>query len=122
MIYSLFFLLFLPLFSCSNVKKHILLIISDDQGISDIGYNDKQFSTPILDNLALNGIKINRMYTATTCSPSRSVLLTGKNVNRVGVQDGPFVIGEGRALSLNFTLLPEYLRQVGYRTVGLGKW
>jgi arylsulfatase A-like enzyme len=101
---------------------HIVLILTDDQGLSDIGYMDPQFSTPNLDNLAMNGIKINRMYTATTCSPSRASLLTGKNINRIGVQDGPFVIGEGRAVSLNFTFLPQYLQQVGYRTVGLGKW
>jgi arylsulfatase A-like enzyme len=101
---------------------HIVLILTDDQGLSDIGYADPQFSTPYLDDLAMTGIRINRMYTATTCSPTRSSLLTGKNVNRIGVQDGPFVIGEGRALSLNFTLLPQYLQQVGYRTVGLGKW
>ena len=103
-------------------SPHIILLLTDDQGLSDIGYFDSQFSTPFLDSLSLNGIKINRMYTSTTCSPSRSVLLTGKHVNRIGVQDGPFVIGEGRALSLNFTLLPQHLRDVGYRTVGIGKW
>jgi arylsulfatase A-like enzyme len=106
----------------SITPPNIILIITDDQGLSDIGYEDPQFSTPNLDYLASNGIKMKRMYASTTCSPSRSVLLTGRNVNRIGVQDGPFVIGEGRALSLNFTILPQRLQSLGYHTVGLGKW
>ncbi len=39
----------------SSPKKHILLILADDQGLTDIGYADSQFSTPVLDSLAQNG-------------------------------------------------------------------
>ena len=99
-----------------------MLIVADDQGASDIGYVDPEFSTPNLDHLAKNGINLARMYAASTCSPTRASLLTGRYVNNIGVQDGPFVIGEGRALSLEYNLLPSMLKEEGYRTVGLGKW
>jgi arylsulfatase A-like enzyme len=96
--------------------------MTDDQGASDIGYEDHQFSTPNLDQLAATGIKLTKMYTASTCSPSRSSLMTGQYINNIGVQDGPFVIGESRGLSVEYTLLPLHLKSKGYHTVGLGKW
>lgn len=107
-----------------NAKEnHILVIVADDQGFSDIGYRDSDFHTPTLDRLASTGIRLDRMYVESTCSPTRASLLTGKNVNKLSLQDGPLVPGEERILPHNFQLLPQLLRDYkGYRTVGIGKW
>lgn len=43
-------------------KKHILTILTDDQGWGDIGYNDPTFVTPTLDYLAGHGIKFDNFY------------------------------------------------------------
>jgi len=104
--------------------KHILLVLTDDQGLDDIGYNDPEFAlaTPTLDSLASEGLTLTRMYAQTTCSPTRACLLTGKYANKVGLQDGALLPGEARQLSTDFTLLPEILREEGYRTIGIGKW
>jgi arylsulfatase A-like enzyme len=107
----------------NGAKNHVLLIVADDQGFSDIGYRDSDFYTPTLDRLASTGIRLDRMYVESTCSPTRASLLTGKNINKLSLQDGAIIQGEGRTLPLNFQLLPQLLRDYkGYRTVGIGKW
>jgi arylsulfatase B len=102
-------------FAYGSKKPNILLIVADDQGLGDIGYTDSLFYSPTIDKLALEGLIMNRMYAATTCSPTRASLLTGKYVNKIGMQDGALVPGENRTLSRKFTLLPEVLRGQGYR-------
>lgn len=62
------------------------------------------------------------MLTASTCTPTRAAIFTGRGVNAVGLQDGPFVPGEGGVVTHDFPFLPELLKDEGYRTVGLGKW
>jgi arylsulfatase I/J len=91
-------------------------------GLTDIGYADPTFSTPNLDLLATQGIKLNRMYAASTCSPTRASLLTGKYANNVGLQDGALFFGESRMLPPQFKILPSLLKSRGYRTYGIGKW
>ena len=39
-----------------------------------------------------------------------------------GLQGYPLKAGEKTALPLNFTILPEYLKNLGYRTHLIGKW
>lgn len=106
----------------SNKFPHILLIVADDQGKGDVGYEDNSFFSPTIDKLAMDGLNLDRMYSATTCSPTRGALLTGKYINNIGLQDGAYIPGENRTLSLAFKLLPEYLKEVGYKTMGIGKW
>ncbi|CAM9863165.1 unnamed protein product, partial [Ectocarpus fasciculatus] len=104
---------------------NILLIVADDQGNGDIGYNTpagQKFHTPNLDAIAKDGIKLSRMYVASTCTPTRAAIFTGRGVNAVGLQDGPFVPGEGGVVTHDYPFLPELLKDEGYRTVGLGKW
>lgn len=55
--------------SSSGEKPNILLIVADDQGNGDIGYNTpagQKFHTPNLDAIAKDGIKLSRMYVGKT--------------------------------------------------------
>jgi hypothetical protein len=45
-----------------NAPRHILTIMSDDQGWNDIGYHDSTFVSPVIDFLAGNGILLNNFY------------------------------------------------------------
>jgi hypothetical protein len=46
----------------ADAKKHVLTILSDDQGWADIGYVDNTFVSPTVDTLAGLGVKFNSFY------------------------------------------------------------
>ena len=91
-------------------------------GYADIGYANPAFKTPTIDNLASSGVKLDRLYVQSTCSPTRAALLTGRHSWDVGLGDGAILIGESRGLSADAPTLAEVLKNEGYRTVGIGKW
>lgn len=68
------------------VRPNIVLVMADDQGWGDTGYNGHpELKTPNLDALALSGLRLNRFYTAHfNCSPTRASILTGRHPNRMG--------------------------------------
>ena len=61
---------------------HIVFILADDLGYNDIGYHAingmSAIRTPHLDALANEGVKLENYYVQPICSPSRSVLMTGR--------------------------------------------
>ena len=60
--------------------------MADDLGFDDVGYHNDDVSTPVLDQLADNGIKLNQYYVQPVCTPSRAQLLTGRYTIRLGLQ------------------------------------
>ena len=62
------------------VKPNIVFILADDLGYADIGYHGGagQIRSPVIDNLAHNGVKLENYYVQPMCTPSRSALMTGK--------------------------------------------
>lgn len=57
---------------------HLIFIMVDDQGYGDIGYHGSDIHTPVLDQLAAEGVKLENYYVQPICSPSRSQLMTGQ--------------------------------------------
>ncbi|KAJ8680583.1 hypothetical protein QAD02_016370 [Eretmocerus hayati] len=108
-----------------SAKKnpHIILIVVDDMGWNDVSFHGAdEIPTPNIDALAYSGVILNRHYTLPICTPSRSSLMTGRYAIRDGMQGWPLGGGEPRGVPLNITLLPEYLRRLGYSTHLVGKW
>lgn len=104
-------------------QKNVLLILTDDQGLYDVGYNNPEFNTPTIDALKANGLNLPKYYTSTNCSPARSALLTGLSVQKVGTADGAFSsFSQYDTLNSSLQLLPQYLKTLNYNTVGIGKW
>jgi len=67
-------------------RPNVLLIMADDQGWGDTGYNGHpELKTPNLDDLAKSGVRLNRFYTGHfNCSPTRGSVMTGRHPNRYG--------------------------------------
>lgn len=100
-------------------KPNIILVLSDDVGLSRIGcYGGEPFRTPHLDRLAATGLRFERCYSMPLCGPSRAVLLTGKYPFRTGATDNSRKSEVNPQAHPPFTLL---LRQAGYATCAIGK-
>ncbi|KAK7107536.1 arylsulfatase B-like [Littorina saxatilis] len=101
---------------------HIIFIVADDLGWSDVGWRDPEMHTPALDRLAKEGIILNQAYMQSSCSPSRGALMTGKYPFRLGLQHSVISAGKKEYLTDKETILPQYLRTLGYATHIVGKW
>lgn len=98
--------------------SHIVLVMSDDQGWGQTGYNHHPLlKTPNLDAMAAGGLRFDRFYAGgPVCSPTRASVLTGRTHERTGVPS------HGYALRLQEKTLAQALRQAGYATAHFGKW
>ena len=111
-------------------RPNILLIVADDMGYTDIGSFGGEIATPTLDTLANEGLQLTGFHVLPTCSPSRSVLLSGVDNHRAGLgtmgeMTTPEMAGiPGYEGHLNFDVaaLPEVLKAEGYHTYMVGKW
>ena len=105
-------------------RPNILVILSDDQGYADAGFQgSRDIFTPNLDRLAQSGLRCTSGYvTHSYCSPSRAGLLTGRYQMRFGHERNPTFGRPNNGLPLTETLLPAYLKSAGYTTGWIGKW
>ena len=74
----------------SNVAKrpNIIFILSDDLSFRDVSFNgQKNFKTPSIDRLALNGLRFTQAYSGSPeCAPSRASLMTGLHMGHCRVR------------------------------------
>ena len=88
MVRSLLLLTCLPVLSASS--PNIVLVLADDLGWGDVGWNNEAMVdvTRSLSKLAREGILLSQYYVQPACSPSRSALLTGMYPFHIGRQKG----------------------------------
>ena len=108
-------------------KPNIIVILTDDQGWGDVGFNGStDIPTPNLDRIAKEGVIFSNGYVSHPyCSPSRAGLITGRYQARFGhdcniADDGLNNPTVGTPLSEK--MIPEALKEQGYRTSAIGKW
>src|SRR5205085_9833801 len=119
--------------AAAHARPNIVLILADDLGYSDLGCYGSEIATPNLDRLARDGVRFTQFYNQARCCPSRAALLTGRYPHQVGIgamiDDYAKWIREAAArpsyqdhLAADAIMLPELLRDAGYRTLMSGKW
>ena len=133
-------------------RPNVVLILADDLGYGDLGVQgSRAIDTPHIDRVAAEGVRLTDFYAAaSTCSPSRAGLLTGRYPARSGISTPLQAVGDTFARKLTHRAaiimaklglvdmiggqnlvqglpsaeitLPEALKLAGYRTAAFGKW
>ncbi|WP_242157207.1 arylsulfatase [Aestuariivivens sediminis] len=111
-------------------KPNFLVIVADDMGFSDMGAFGGEISTPNLDKMAEEGTRYTNYYVAPTCSPTRSMLMTGIDNHLVGLGNmyeypAPNQLNEKGYegyLTNDVPTVAEILKENGYHTYMAGKW
>lgn len=105
---------------------NIIIILTDDQGYGDVGFNGStEIPTPGIDRIANNGVVFTNGYVSfAVCGPSRAGLMTGRYQDRFGFSKNPLLAPKDSTMGLpqSEETMAELLKRAGYRTSVLGKW
>ncbi|MCU1751995.1 arylsulfatase [Pseudomonas sp. 6D_7.1_Bac1] len=111
-------------------KPNIVVLVADDWGYSDVGSFGSEISTPNIDTLAREGVRFSDFHVTASCSPTRSMLMTGVDNHRNGVGNMPETMpdehlgkpGYSGVLNDNAITVATQLKDNGYHTYISGKW
>ncbi|XP_060066179.1 N-acetylgalactosamine-6-sulfatase-like [Ylistrum balloti] len=110
---------------------NVIVMLMDDMGWGDLGvYGEPNKETPNLDRMASEGMLFTDFYSANPlCSPSRAAMMTGRlpirngfystNAHARNAYTPQNIVG---GIPDSEILLPELLKQTGYRNKIVGKW
>jgi len=105
------------------VKPNIVHIVADDLGWRDVGFNGcTDIKTPNIDALAAGGAVFSQFYVQPMCTPTRACLMTGRYPFRYGLQTAVIPSVSTYGLDTDEWLLPQCLKEAGYKTAIVGKW
>jgi arylsulfatase A-like enzyme len=113
-----------------NKKPNFLIILADDLGYSDISSFGSEIDTPGIDSLAKSGVKFSNFHVAATCSPTRSMLLTGVDNHLNGLGNMRIIMDDNQfgqpgyegELNTRVETVSTILQRNGYSTYLSGKW
>ena len=114
-----------PAAKSAKGRPNIILIMSDDMGISDLGCYGSEIDTPVLDKLASNGLRFTQFYNTARCCPTRACLMSGLYPHQAGVghmTNDKGVDGYRGDLNKNCMTIAEVMKTAGYSTYMAGKW
>ena len=121
-------------------QPNIVFILCDDMGYGDLAcYGQPFINTPCIDEMAREGMRFTQAYAgAPVSAPSRATIMTGQHTGHTHVRGNkeywrdvpPVFYGKNRDFSvvgqepydLNHVILPEIMKDMGYRTGMFGKW
>jgi arylsulfatase A-like enzyme len=104
---------------------NILYILIDDIGFGDLGNASlnsiRGYKTPAINEIAREGMRLSRMYTEPSCTPTRVAFMTGRQPYRLGMGNTAVDIS-GFGLADKEVTIAEILSESGYNTSHVGKW
>ncbi len=111
-------------------RPNIVVLVADDWGFTDVGAFGSEIATPHIDELARRGVRFSNFHVAASCSPTRSMLLTGVDNHRNGVGNLREAMprahmgqpGYQGSLTPQVVTVASLLQDSGYRTYAAGKW
>ena len=119
-------------------RLNIVVIMADDLGWKDLHcYGNDLLDTPVLDQLAEQGMRFTNAYAASpVCSPTRAAMMTGLSPARLALTnhapghadrfapEGSLLMEAEwvRNLDLQYQTVAEHLAAAGYATAHVGKW
>lgn len=109
------FCLGLPTQATVEDRPNIVLIMADDMGFECVTANGGEtYQTPVLDQLAKQGVRFTSGYSQPICTPTRVQIMSGlynsRNYTRFG------------HLDKSITTFANLLQDAGYATCVTGKW
>jgi len=111
-------------------RPNILLVVVDDMGYSDVGAFGGEIRTPTGDSLAKAGLRMSSFYVAPSCSPTRSMLMSGTDNHLAGLGNMKEALAENQKgkpgyeghINNRVVTIASLLRDSGYHTYMTGKW
>lgn len=104
-----------------GAAHNVVLIVADDLGRQLGCCGDRAAHTPNIDRLAAEGTRFEWAFcTTSSCSPSRSVILSGLH-NHANGQYGLQHAAHNFSTRSFVKTLPALLKEAGYRTCSIGK-
>ena len=110
-------------FVLARPPQHILFVVVDDLGFSDLAYKAQMynldgpaFSSPFLDSLAIGGVRLESTYVHALCSPSRTAFLSGRYAYTTGMNAEVIVNGVPDQLPTNIRTAADLLQTHGWKT------
>lgn len=103
-----------------EARPNVILIVTDDQGWSDVGYHNEEVRTPNIDKLVSMGVELDAHYVQPQCTPTRVALLTGRYPSRFGPQATK--ANNKPAFPKGTLTMAGMFKALGYDTALMGKW
>jgi arylsulfatase A-like enzyme len=107
-------------YTCGGERPNVVLLLTDDQGYGDLAcHGNPSISTPQMDALSHESVRLTNFHVDPTCAPTRAALMTGRYSHRVGVWHT--IMGYDW-LDTDEVTMGEVFKASGYRTGVSGKW
>lgn len=103
-------------------RPNVILMLADDLGTKDTGFQGSEIRTPNLDKLAAGGVRFTQLYSYPLCSPTRAGLMTGRHPIRNGLAYSVVRPWATYGLPTSETTIANVFKEAGYQTAITGKW
>lgn len=102
---------------------HVVVLVADDLGWGEVGFQGGALPTPNLDALAREGVVLERFHATPICSATRAALLTGRDPIQSGMAAAVITPWRDFGLPSTELTLAEALAERGYaQRAAFGKW
>ncbi|WP_237706941.1 arylsulfatase [Ochrovirga pacifica] len=107
-------------YTAQNKQPNVILILTDDQGIGDLGcHGNPWLKTPNIDAFYTKAVRMTDFHVTPLCTPTRAAIMTGQ----YPINNGAWATFKGRdALSGDAQTMADVFQQNGYKTAMFGKW